>query len=163
MRLAVRVRRSFLIRVLAWHTKFELSTGKSLSGGLAMKDDGPFGRPSLVINNDKDEGVFRRSTAAARKRRQLTIHREWNDQTEWWVGHVFAGSKVYRIGGFADLERACAATLSYFHDIMARIDGEDAADAEPPARSGVISGPGASAGGSGSLLALHAVERGDDA
>ncbi len=120
-----------------------------------MKDDGPFGRPSLVINNDNDEGLFRRSAAAARKRRQLTIHREWNDQTEWWVGHVFAGSKVYRIGGFADLERAFAATLSYFHDIMARIDGEDgAADAEPPARAGA---------GSGSLLALHAIERGDDA
>jgi hypothetical protein len=88
-----------------------------------MKDDLPFGRPSLVVDNDEPP-TFKRSVAAARKRRQLTIHREWNDHSEWWVGHVFAGSEVYRIGGFTDLERALAASIAYFHEVVGRLDRE---------------------------------------
>jgi hypothetical protein len=89
-----------------------------------MEDDFKFGKPRLVTDN-RGEPLFKRSVAACRKRRQISVHREWNEHTEWWVGHVFADREVHRIGVFTNPERAFAATISYYYEIVAKLERED--------------------------------------
>jgi hypothetical protein len=92
-----------------------------------MEDDfsfDPFDKLRLVTD-DRDGPLFKRSLAAARKRRQVSVHREWNAYTEWWVGHVFADGDVYRVGVFASLDQAYAATISYYYEIQGMVERED--------------------------------------
>jgi hypothetical protein len=89
-----------------------------------MEDDIRFAGPRLVVDNE-GERLFTRSFAASRKRRQISVHREWNEHTEWWVGHVVAEGEVYRIGVFTNPERAFAATIAYYYEIVARLQQEE--------------------------------------
>jgi hypothetical protein len=89
-----------------------------------MEDDVRFAGPRLVVDN-QGERLFTRSFAASRKRRQISVHREWNEHTDWWVGHVVADGEVYRIGAFTNPERAFAATIAYYYEIIARLQHEE--------------------------------------
>jgi hypothetical protein len=95
-----------------------------------MEDDIRFAGPRLVVDNE-GERLFTRSFAASRKRRQISVHREWNEHTEWWVGHVVAAGEVYRIGVFTNPERAFAATIAYYYEIVARLQQEERLASEP--------------------------------
>jgi hypothetical protein len=95
-----------------------------------MEDEIRFAGPRLVVDN-KGERLFTRSFAASRKRRQISVHREWNEHTEWWVGHVVADGEVYRIGVFTNPERAFAATIAYYYEIVARLQQEERLASEP--------------------------------
>jgi hypothetical protein len=96
--------------------------------GLGM-DDEDFARPRLVVGN-RVEQLFARSFAASRKRRLISVHREWNDYTEWWVGQVHANTEVYRIGSFTSPEQAFAATIRYYYEIATNIQREERLEAE---------------------------------
>ncbi len=90
-----------------------------------MEDEFPIGGGARSMTDNRGDPLFRRSAAACRKRRQISVHREWNDHTEWWVGHVFADKQVHRIGVFTSPERAFAATISYYYEIIAKLERED--------------------------------------
>ncbi len=90
-----------------------------------MEDEFPIGGGARPMTDNRGDPLFRRSAAACRKRRQISVHREWNDHTEWWVGHVFADKQVHRIGVFTSPERAFAATISYYYEIIAKLERED--------------------------------------
>jgi len=94
-----------------------------------MEDDEEFARPRLVVGN-KVEQLFSRSFAASRKRRLISVHREWNDYSEWWVGQVHANTEVYRIGSFTSPEQAFAATIRYYYEIATNIQREERMEAE---------------------------------
>jgi hypothetical protein len=90
-----------------------------------MEDDFNFGRKARLVTDNRGDPLFRRSAASCRKRRQISVHREWNEHTEWWVGHVFADRQVHRIGVFTSPERAFAATIAYYYEIVAKLERED--------------------------------------
>jgi len=94
-----------------------------------MEDDEEFARPRLVVGN-RVEQLFARSFATARKRRLISVHREWNDCSEWWVGQVHANTEVYRIGSFTSPEQAFAATIRYYYEIASNIQREERMEAE---------------------------------
>jgi hypothetical protein len=94
-----------------------------------MEDDDEFARPRLVVGN-RVEQLFARSFAASRKRRLISVHREWNEYTEWWVGQVHANTEVYRIGSFTSPEQAFAATIRYYYEIATNIQREERMEAE---------------------------------
>jgi hypothetical protein len=105
-----------------------------------MEDGRPFGRPRLVVDNpdrggkpktEPVEAVSSESVGpsalvgaddagepASREWCHLTVHCEWNDHTEWWVGQIFAGREVYRTGLFTNLAAAFAETISEFYRIV---------------------------------------------
>jgi hypothetical protein len=74
--------------------------------------------------------LFPRSVAACRKRRQISVHREWNDHTEWWVGQVVANARTYRTGAYITPEQAFAATIACYYEIVADVQREERLDAE---------------------------------
>jgi len=74
-----------------------------------MEDEPEFGRPRLVVNNGREprEPLLKQGVSTYRGGwRHLSVHCESNEHTEWWVGQVFAGREVYRIGLFTDIETA---------------------------------------------------------
>ena len=81
-------------------------------------------RPRLVVDN-RGEPLFKRSVAACRKRRLISVHREWNDHAEWWVGQVVANAEVYHTGSFVSPEQAVAATIAFYYEIVAAVQREE--------------------------------------
>lgn len=81
-----------------------------------MENERPFGKPRLVVDNPNPGGERTRDWC------HLTVHCEWNDQTEWWVGQIFAGREVYRTGLFTNLGAAYAETISEFYRIVPRAE-----------------------------------------
>ena len=94
-----------------------------------MEAHGRIPRPRLVVDNE-GEPLFKRSVAACRKRRLISVHREWNDQREWWVGQVVANAEVYRTGSYVSPEQAFAATIAFYYEIVANVQREERQDAE---------------------------------
>jgi hypothetical protein len=90
-----------------------------------MEDEFDVGGRARQVTDHRADALCGRTAPVCRKRRQISVHREWNDHTEWWVGHVFADKQVHRIGVFTSPERAFAATISYYYEIIARIERED--------------------------------------
>jgi hypothetical protein len=93
-----------------------------------MAANGRASWPQLVVDN-RDER-FPRSVAACRKRRLISVHREWNEHTEWWVGQVVANAEVYHTGSFVTPEQAFAATIAFYYEIVANVQREERHDAE---------------------------------
>jgi hypothetical protein len=91
-------------------------------------------RPRLVVDN-RGEPRFKRSVAACRKRRLISVHREWNDHAEWWVGQVVANAEVYHTGAFVSPEQAFAATIAFYYEIVANVQREEQRDAERAAKA----------------------------
>jgi hypothetical protein len=94
-----------------------------------MEAHGRIPRPRLVVDNE-GEPLFKRSVAACRKRRLISVHREWNDQREWWVGQVVANAEVYRTGSYVSPEQAFAATIAFYYEIVANVQRDERLDAE---------------------------------
>jgi hypothetical protein len=86
-------------------------------------------RPRLVVDN-RGEPLFTRSVAACRKRRLISIHREWNEYTDWWVGQVVVNAQTHRTGAYATPEQAFAATIAFYYEIVAKVQREERFDAE---------------------------------
>src|SRR5689334_22791516 len=93
-------------------------------GGLAMEANGRVARPRLVVDN-RGEPLFKRSVAACRKRRLISVHREWNEHAEWWVGQVVANTEVYQTGSYVTPEQAFAATIAFYYEIVADVQREE--------------------------------------
>ena len=91
-------------------------------------------RPRLVVDN-RGEPLFKRSVAACRTRRLISVHREWNDHAEWWVGQVVANAEVYHTGSFVSPEQAFAATIAFYYEIVANVQREEQRDAERAAKA----------------------------
>ena len=91
-------------------------------------------RPRLVVDN-RGEPLFTRSVAACRKRRLISVHREWNEHAEWWVGQVVANAEVYHTGSFVSPEQAFAATIAFYYEIVANVQREEHRDAERAAKA----------------------------
>lgn len=101
-----------------------------------MEDDKEFTRPRLVVGNRTEPLCSR--TAASRKRRLMTVFLEWNESTEWWVGQVHADAEVYRVGSFASVEQAFAATLRYYYEVATDIQREKRLEAERAAIAAAV-------------------------
>lgn len=74
--------------------------------------------------------LFKRSVAACRKRRLISVHREWDEQREWWVGQVVANAETYRTGSYVTPEQAFAASIAFYYEIVANVQREERLDAE---------------------------------
>jgi hypothetical protein len=94
-------------------------------------------RPRLVVDN-RGEALFTRSVDTGRTRRQISVHREWNDHAEWWVGQVVANAEVYHTGRFVSPEQAFAATIAYYYEIIAEGQRDEHQDAERAARAAAM-------------------------
>jgi hypothetical protein len=94
-----------------------------------METDGNVSRPRLVVDN-RGEPVFKRSVAACRKRRLISIRREWDEHREWWVGQVVANAETYDTGSYVTPEQAFAASIAFYYEIVADVQREERLDAE---------------------------------
>ena len=101
---------------------------------MAAATNGRVWRPRLVVDN-RGEPLFKRSVAACRKRRLISVHREWNDHAEWWVGQVVANAEVYHTGSFVSPEQAFAATIAFYYEIVANVQRDEQRDAEHAAQA----------------------------
>jgi hypothetical protein len=109
-----------------------METNGNNSNGRISDDrisDDSVSRPRLVVDN-RGEPLFKRSVAACRKRRLISVHREWDDDREWWVGQVVANAETYRTGSYVTPEQAFAASIAFYYEIVANVQREERLDAE---------------------------------